>query len=283
MAEILKGAPVAAALTEQLAARAEALRSRGTVPTLAIVRVGERPGDVAYERGAMKRCEKVGIAVRQYLLPADAKQDELLRIIDEINRDEGIHGCLMFRPLPKHIDEAAACEALDVRKDVDCMTESSLAGVFTGSGKGFAPCTAQSVMELLKYYGIDPAGKKAVVVGRSLVIGKPVAMLLLAANATVTMCHTKTVDMPALCREADIVVAATGHAGMVTAEYTKPGQVIIDVGINEAADGNLVGDVDFSAVEPLVGAITPVPGGVGSVTTAVLCSHVIETAERAAK
>ena len=283
MAEILKGAPVAAALTEQLAARAEALRSRGTVPTLAIVRVGERPDDTAYERGAMKRCEKIGIAVRQYLLPADAKQDELLRVIDEINRDEGIHGCLMFRPLPKQFDEAEVCEALDVRKDVDCMTERSLAGVFTGSGKGFAPCTAQSVMELLKYYGIDPCGRRAAVIGRSLVIGRPVAMLLLAANATVTICHTKTADMPALCREAEILVAAAGNAGTVTPEFVNPGQTVIDVGINEAADGSLAGDADFEAVEPLVRAISPVPAGVGAVTTAVLCSHVIEAAERAAK
>ena len=283
MAEILKGAPVAAALTEQLAARAEALRSRGTVPTLAIVRVGERPDDVAYERGAMKRCEKIGIAVRQYRLPADAKQDELLRVIDEINRDEGIHGCLMFRPLPRQFDEAGICEALDVRKDVDCMTERSLSSVFTGSGKGFAPCTAQSVMELLKYYGIDPCGRRAAVIGRSLVIGRPVAMLLQAANATVTMCHTKTADMPALCREAEILVAAAGHAGTVTPEFVNPGQTVIDVGINEAADGSLAGDADFEAVEPLVRAITPVPAGVGAVTTAVLCSHVIEAAERAAK
>ena len=283
MAEILKGAPVAAALTEQLAARAEALRSRGTVPTLAIVRVGERPDDVAYERGAVQRCEKVDIAVRQYRLPADAKQDELLRVIDEINRDEGIHGCLMFRPLPRQFDEAGICEALDVRKDVDCMTERSLAGVFTGSGKGFAPCTAQSVMELLKYYGIDPCGRRAAVIGRSLVIGRPVAMLLQAANATVTMCHTKTADMPGLCREAEILVAAAGHAGTVTPEFVNPGQTVIDVGINEAADGSLAGDADFEAVEPLVRAITPVPAGVGAVTTAVLCSHVIEAAERAAK
>ncbi len=283
MAEILKGAPAANAITGQLIERANALKARGFEPALAIVRVGERPDDVAYERGAVKRCEKVGISVKHYVLPADATQDELLRVIDEINRDDGIHGCLMFRPLPKHFDEAEICEALDVRKDVDCMTERSLSGVFSGSGKGFAPCTAQSVMEILKFYGYDPAGKRAAVIGRSLVIGRPVSMLLMRANATVAMCHTRTVDMPTLCREAEILVAAAGHAGTVTPDFVNPGQIVIDVGINEAPDGSLVGDVDFEAVEPLVRAITPVPAGVGAVTTAVLCSHVIEAAERLAE
>ena len=280
MAEILKGAPVAAALTDELAARCAALKARGIAPALAIIRVGERADDVAYERGAIKRCEKVGIAVRQYLLPADTKQDELLRAIDGINADEGIHGCLMFRPLPRHLDEREICEALDVSKDVDCMTERSLAGVFTGAGRGFAPCTAQSVMELLRHYGINPARKRAVVVGRSLVIGRPVAMLLLAANATVTVCHSRTNRLEEFTRGADIVVAALGRARALDEDYFEPGQIVIDVGINDAGDGTLVGDVDFDSVEPLVDAITPVPAGVGSVTTSVLCAHVIEAAER---
>ena len=172
---------------------------------------------------------------------------------------------------------------MDVNKDVDCMTSLSLSGVFTGSGVGFAPCTAQSVIELLEHYGIELAGKRAAVIGRSLVIGKPVSMLLQERNATVTMCHTKTVDMPKICREADVLVAAAGHAETVTPEFTNPGQVVVDVGINAAPDGKLVGDVDFDAVAPLVAAITPVPAGVGSVTTAVLCKHVIEAAEKAAK
>ncbi len=280
MAEILKGAPVAAALTDELAARCAALKARGIAPALAIIRVGERADDVAYERGAIKRCEKVGIAVRQYLLPADTKQDELLRAIDGINADEGIHGCLMFRPLPRHLDEREICEALDVSKDVDCMTERSLAGVFTGAGRGFAPCTAQSVMELLRHYGINPARKRAVVVGRSLVIGRPVAMLLLASNATVTVCHSRTNRLEEFTRGADIVVAALGRARALDEDYFEPGQIVIDVGINDAGDGTLVGDVDFDSVEPLVDAITPVPAGVGSVTTSVLCAHVIEAAER---
>lgn len=283
MAEILKGAPVANALTERLKESVNALRARGVTPTLAILRVGERADDLAYERGAMKRCEKIGINVKHYVLDSNVSQTELLGVIDEINRDSGIHGCLMFRPLPKHIDQRAVCEALDVNKDVDCMTERSLCGVFTGSGVGFAPCTAQSVMEILKYYGYDLAGKRAAVIGRSLVIGRPVSMLLMRANATVTMCHTKTVDMPGVCCEADILVVAAGHAGTVDWTYVHPNQVVIDVGINVDADGKLCGDVNYDEVLPHVKAITPVPGGVGSVTTAVLCSHVIETAERAAK
>ena len=283
MAEILKGAPVAAALDERTSAAVQALKARGVTPTLAIVRVGENESDLSYERGAMKRCEKVGINVKHYVLDANVSQAELLGVIDEVNRDGGIHGCLMFRPLPKNIDQRAVCEALDVNKDVDCMTERSLCGVFTGSGVGFAPCTAQSVMEILKYYGCDPAEKRAAVIGRSLVIGRPVSMLLMRANATVTMCHTKTVDMPGVCREADILVVAAGHAGTVDWTYVHPNQVVVDVGINVDAEGKLCGDVKFDEVEPHVRAITPVPGGVGSVTTAVLCSHVIEAAERAEK
>lgn len=282
MAEILRGAPVADAISEKLAERCAALERRGVRPTLAIVRVGERPDDVAYERAALRRCERVGVAARLFMLPADAGRGELLRAIDEINGDGSVHGCLMFRPLPGHLDEAEARGALRPEKDVDGMTASSLAGVFTGSGEGFAPCTAQSVMELLHYYGIDPAGRRAAVIGRSLVIGRPVAMLLQAENATVTMCHTRTRELPELCRGAEILVAAAGCAGMVDAGFVNPRQVVIDVGVNAAPEGGLCGDVKFGEVEPLVRAIAPVPGGVGSVTTAVLCAHVVEAAERRA-
>lgn len=280
MARILKGAPVAAALTETLTARAAALAARGTVPTLAILRVGDRGDDLAYERGAMSRCAKIGVAVKQFLLPADCTRAQLLDAIRQINADPGIHGCLMFRPLPDKRMEAEACGLLSPEKDVDCMTAGALAGVFSGKGMGFPPCTAQACMEILDYYGVDCAGKRAAVIGRSLVIGKPAAMMLLAKNSTVTICHTKTADMPAVCREADILIAAAGRAGVVDAAYTNPEQVVIDVGINVDAQGNLCGDVDFSAVEPRVSAITPVPGGVGAVTTTVLAKHVIEAAEK---
>ncbi len=280
MAEILKGAPAAAAITEDLIARAEGLKAGGTVPCLAILRVGERADDLAYERGARKRCEKVGIAVRQFVLPADTEQAALMQAIGDINRDPAIHGCLMFRPLPRHLDEKAACGALAPAKDVDGITVGSMAKVFSGMGFGFAPCTAQSCLEILRYYGADPAGKRAVVIGRSLVIGRPVAMLLMSANATVTICHTRTRNMPEIVRDADIVVVAAGKAEAIGAEYFRAGQTVLDVGINwSETKQRLVGDVDFETVEPIVGAISPVPAGVGAVTTAVLCKHVIEAAE----
>lgn len=282
MAELWKGAPAAAALTEQLIPRAQALRERGIVPTLAIIRVGERPEDLSYERGAMKRCEKVGVAVRQFLLTAVSSQADLMDVIEEVNRDQSIHGCLLFRPLPRHMDEQAACAALDPAKDVDGITPGSLAAVFAGSGAGYPPCTAQACLELLDHYGYELKGKRAVVVGRSLVIGKPASMLLLGRHATVTICHTRTADLPAECRRADVLIAAAGKAGVVGASCLSPGQVVIDVGINADEEGNLVGDVDFAAAEPVVKAITPVPGGVGAVTTSVLARHVIEAAEKAA-
>ena len=281
MAELWKGAPVAAALTERLIPRAQALAEKGVTPTLAIVRVGERPEDLSYERGALKRCEKVGIAVRQYLLTSEATQADLMEVIEDINRDDSIHGCLMFRPLPKHMDEAAACAALSPAKDVDGITAGSLAAVFSGSGAGYPPCTAQACLEILDHYGYELKGRRAVVVGRSLVIGKPVSMLLLGRHATVTICHTRTADLAAECRRAEVLVAAAGKAGAVSAQCLAPGQVVLDVGINVDENGNLVGDVDFAAAEATVDAITPVPGGVGAVTTSVLARHVIEAAEKA--
>ena len=281
MAELWKGAPVAAALTERLIPRAQAPVEKGVTPTLAIVRVGERPEDLSYERGALKRCEKVGIAVRQYLLTSEATQADLMEVIEDINRDDSIHGCLMFRPLPKHMDEAAACAALSPAKDVDGITAGSLAAVFSGSGAGYPPCTAQACLEILDHYGYELKGKRAVVVGRSLVIGKPVSMLLLGRHATVTVCHTRTADLAAECRRAEVLVAAAGKAGAVSAQCLAPPQVVLDVGLNVDENGNLVGDVDFAAAEATVDAITPVPGGVGAVTTSVLARHIIEAAEKA--
>ena len=281
MAQILKGAPVAASLTEELTRRVSVLAERGITPKLAIVRVGERDDDLSYERGAEKRCAKVGIEVEKFLLPSDCSQQDLLDAIARVNADASIHGCLMFRPLPKTLDEQAACAALDPAKDMDCITEGSLFGVFAGRPKGFPPCTAEAVMELLRFYGYDLGGANVTVIGRSLVIGKPVSMMLQAANATVTMCHTKTRDVAAACKGSEVVVVAAGHMGTFDASCTAPGQTVIDVGINwDESAGKLAGDVDFDAVEPIVSAITPVPGGVGSVTTACLAKHVVEAAER---
>ena len=278
MAEYWKGAPVAQAMTERLAVRADQLKGLGIVPTLAIVRVGERPEDLSYERGAVKRCEKVGIRVKQFTLPKESSHGDLLAVIQQINADREIHGCLLFRPLPPQMDEAAICAALDPAKDVDGITAGSLAGVFTGSGVGYPPCTAQACMEILDYYGCDLAGKRAVVVGRSLVVGKPLAMLLLGKNATVMLCHTRTADLASECRRAEVLIAAAGHAKMIGRDHLAPGQLVLDVGINVDQEGNLVGDVDFAAAEELAAAVTPVPGGVGAVTTSVLADHVIQAA-----
>ncbi|MCI1998226.1 MAG: bifunctional 5,10-methylene-tetrahydrofolate dehydrogenase/5,10-methylene-tetrahydrofolate cyclohydrolase [Olsenella sp.] len=281
MSEALRGAPVAGAITERLAPQVRELVARGVTPTLAIVRVGERPDDLAYERGATKRAQKVGLGLRKVVLPADCDQARLMDAIRAVDDDPSVHGCLLLRPLPSPLDEEAACAALAPGKDVDCVTEGSLYGVFSNVPKGFPPCTAEAVIELLDHYGVGLDGACVTVVGRSLVIGRPLAMMLQARNATVTMCHTHTRDLAAACREADIVVAAAGHARTVGVECVRPGQVVVDVGINwDEAAGRLVGDVDFDAVASVVGGITPVPGGVGAVTTAVLAKHVVEAAKR---
>ncbi len=281
MTELLRGAPVAAAISEEVAARAASLAGRGVVPTLAILRVGQRPDDLSYERAAARRCEKVGVGVRRLALPEDAGTEVLLDAVCLVNKDPSIHGCLIMRPLPAHVDEAAVCAALDPAKDVDGVTAGSLYGVFAARPVGFPPCTAQAVLALLDHYGIRLSGARAAVVGRSLVIGRPVAMMLLARDATVTLCHTRTADLAAELRDADVVVVAAGHAGTVGADALRPGQVVVDVGINwDERSQSLVGDVDAAAADGVVRAITPVPGGVGSVTTAILARHVVEAAER---
>ena len=282
MAEVLKGAPVAAALNEKMAADAAALREAGIVPTLAILRVGARDDDLSYERGAIKRCGQVGVAVKQVVLPADVDSGTFFAALDALNRDEGVHGILMFRPLPSQLDGERARKTLAPEKDVDGCTDGSLAGVFTNTDLGFPPCTAQAAMEILRHYGIDPAGKRVAVIGRSLVIGRPVAMMLMHENATVTICHTRTADVPSITKEADIVIAASGQMECIGADYLSEGQVVIDVGIGWSEEKQkLCGDVRFDEAEPIVAAITPVPGGVGSVTTSVLVSHVVEAAKRA--
>lgn len=280
MAKLLLGKEVNLALQERIRSKAALLRGAGILPTLAILRVGERPDDLSYEKGAKKRMETLGIGCESIAFPADVSQEKLLAAVEELNRDERIHGVLMLRPLPGHLDERLICGALLPEKDVDAQTDASLTGVFTGNGVGFAPCTAQACMEILNHYGIDCTGRHAVVVGRSLIVGKPAAMLLLQKNATVTVCHTRTADLAAVTRRADILLAAAGRPGIIGAEHVSAGQTVIDVGIHVGADGKLCGDVDFDAVSPIVEAVTPVPGGVGSVTTSVLADHVAEAALR---
>ena len=280
MSRILDGKQVVAALNEKLLADVEQLKSKDIIPTLIILRIGENSEDIAYERSAVKRCETIGVRAKTFALPGDVSQDMLLEKIHEINNDPWAHGILLFRPLPKHIDDYLVRNTLSPSKDVDGVTDVSLAGVFANVKTGFSPCTAQACIEILDHFGIEITGKKAVVIGRSLVVGKPVAMMLLKKNATVTICHTKTADMPAVCRDADILIVAAGRAGIVGRDFFRAGQIVIDVGINIDDEGKLCGDVDFAEADSIVEAITPVPGGVGTVTTAVLIKHVIEAAKK---
>ena len=289
MAMRLLGKEVNEALVANLQARTAALQEKGVVATLGIIRLGENPSDLSYEKGATKRAEEVGVAVKNFILPETASKEEVLAVIDEVNADATIHGVLMFRPLPKHLkgDQDEICNRLDPKKDVDSMTHMSNAGVFEGQNLGFAPCTPAACMEILDHYKIDCTGKKAVVIGRSLVVGKPAAMMLMGKNATVTVCHTRTVDTAAICRDADIIISAAGVLNSLTKEFVRPGQIVIDVSMNWNPDkitskgkGGMSGDCVYDEVEPIVEAITPVPGGVGAVTTSVLMKHVIESAER---
>ncbi len=283
MARELRGAPIARELTAELAVRARRLREAGTVPRLVIIRAGESPDDLSYERAAQKRAEKVGVDASVRAFPTTVATDELLGEIERVNGDPLVDGCLVLRPLPAGVDERAVSRSLATEKDVDGMTPGSLATVFSGDGDGFAPCTAEAVIEILVRSGIRLSGARVAVVGRSLVIGRPVAALLTAQDATVTLCHTKTRELERACRESDVVVACAGAPRVIRADSVSPGQIVVDVGINwDAAEGRLVGDVAFDEVEPIVDAITPVPGGVGSVTTAILMKHVVEAAERRA-
>ena len=283
MAELLKGAPVAGAITRRNVQAVEELKSRGIEPTLAIIRLGEKPGDLSYEKGAMKRADKTGVKVKQFVFPEDMTEKKLISEIKKINADDSIHGVLMFRPLPAHIDEKAVCETLAPEKDMDGITSGSMAGVFMDTEIGYPPCTAEAVMEILDHYDVQLKGSKVTVFGRSLVIGKPVAMMLMGRHATITVCHSRTAidDFRDEGHNADVVVSALGRAKMIGSEILGSGQTVIDVGINVDEEGNLCGDVNFDEAEPEAAAITPVPGGVGSVTTAVLMKHVIQAAGRA--
>ncbi len=271
--EILKGLPVANAINEKLI---EELKGMDKVPHLAIIRVGERPDDMSYERGATKKMEKVGFDCTSYTFPADIDNETFQKEFDKINEDDNIDGILLLRPLPKHLDEKAIENRINPNKDLDGISPVNLAKVYAGDTTGFAPCTAEAVIEMLDFAGVDLTGKRVTVGGRSLVIGKPVTMLLMKKNARVTVCHTKTVDMPSVCRNAEIVVAAAGVAKMIDKSFISKDAIVIDVGINVDEDGSLCGDVNFDEVSELASILTPVPGGVGSVTTSVLAKHLMK-------
>ena len=288
MAKQLLGKEVTAALNAKMQARVEVLKEKGVEPTLAIVRCGENPSDISYEKGAMKRAELIGVTTKNILLPEDVTKDALIDEIEKLNADASVHGVLLFRPLPKHLkaDQSEIVNHLAPEKDVDCMTDLSNAGVYAGKDLGYPPCTPQACMEILAHYDIDLKGKNVVVIGRSLVVGKPAAMMLMGKNATVTVCHTKTVDVEAKAKAADIIVTSAGVLNSLTKDFVSPGQIVIDVSINwdptkKEGKGGIAGDAVFEEVEPIVDAITPVPGGVGSVTTSVLIEHVVSAAEKA--
>ena len=278
----LRGMPAAKAMLADLQERADRLGENGIVPKLTVVRVGAREDDLSYERGIYKRFEGAGAKVETIELPLTVTQDELEEVIKSLNNDMSVHGVLLFRPLPKSLDEIRIKSLLSEEKDVDCLTSANDAHLFAGDKKGYPPCTPQAVMEILEHYDIDLTGKKVTVVGRSMVVGKPVAMLLLAKNATVTICHTRTQNLQEECRKADIIVACAGVPKMITSDFVREGQVVIDVGIH-VVDDKLCGDVDYDSVSEIVDAITPVPGGVGSVTTTVLLKHTVMSAEKSLK
>ena len=285
MANLMTGAPVAQAIGERIRTHVERLNQQNIVPTLAIVRVGEDPADLSYERGLTKKAEALGVRIEKTVLPVDVEQEKLMAVIEEVNGNDSIHGCLLFRPLPGHLDGRAVMSALKPEKDVDAMTSGSMGGLVTKEETGFPPCTAEACLEILDFYNIPLERKNVVIMGRGMAVGMPTALLAIHRSATVTVCHSRTDRQRALelCRQADIIVAAVGRAGMIGAEYVSPGQTIVDVGINVNAEGKLCGDVDFEAVEPIVEHITPVPRGVGAVTSTLLMEHVVKAALRAAE
>lgn len=279
MAKLLLGKEVNEKLNQELINQVNALKDKGVNPMLAIMRVGENPSDMAYERGALKRAETIGVFAKQFTYDEKITTEQFLQEIKNINEDDKIHGALILRPLPKHIDDDAVRNALDPKKDMDGIGDMSMAGVYAGKPIGYPPCTAEAAIRILKHYDIPIAGKNICVIGRSLVIGRPVSMMLMKENGTVTICHTKTLGMAKIAQGADIIIAAAGVRSNVGAEFVCDDQVIIDVGINFTEEGKMCGDVDFDQVSDKVSAITPVPGGVGAVTTSILMSHVVEAAK----
>ncbi|TYP56649.1 bifunctional 5,10-methylenetetrahydrofolate dehydrogenase/5,10-methenyltetrahydrofolate cyclohydrolase [Thermosediminibacter litoriperuensis] len=275
MADIVSGKEVAEALKQKLVDEVDELKSNGIIPGLAIVLVGDRPDSLSYIKGAQKRCSEIGIDCRLVQLPADTSEEEFVSRIRQLNQDRSVHGILVMRPLPATISEDRVKYEISPLKDVDCFNPVNMAKVMSGEEGGFAPCTPSAVMEILDYYGIELTGKRVVIVGRSMVVGRPLSMMMLKRHATVTICHTRTVDLAKETSRAEILVAAAGKARMIKKDMVGSGAVVIDVGINFDENGKMCGDVDFEAVKELAGKITPVPGGVGSVTSTVLAKHVI--------
>lgn len=282
MAEILKGKVVADKIKEKMVERIEKLNDKGLEPYLAILRLGEDPSDISYEKGIIKSAEKLGIKTVIKEEKVSLKTEELVNIIEELNNDDKISGILVFRPLPKHIDEEIISKTISPEKDVDCMNPLNLAKIFEGDMSGFAPGTPKAAIEILINNDIDLEGKNVAVINRSLVVGKPLAMMLLEKNATVTICHSKTKDLDKITKDADIVMTALGRAKFLDEKYFNKDSIIIDIGVSMDEDGKMSGDVDFENVEGKVAKITPVPRGVGSVTNTVLLDNVVKGCEKRA-
>ena len=281
MGEIIKGKPVGDALSELLKIECEQLVKDGIQPKLAILRVGAKPNDLSYEKGALKKCETIGIKAEVTELPDGTTQDQYIEALEKLNNDSSVHGILTFRPLPEGIDEDVIKNVINPEKDVDCFSPMNTAKLMEGDKTGFPPCTPTAVVEILKHYNVPLKGANVVVLGRSMVVGKPVSMLLLGENATVTICHSKTQNLAKVCADADVLVAGVGRARMVTADYVKEGAVVIDVGINAKPEGGgICGDVDTDDVVGKASMVTPVPAGVGSVTTSILAKHVIKACKQ---
>lgn len=278
MATRIDGKAVAAKIRAQVAQDVEALKARGICPGMAVVLVGDDPASKIYVNNKKKACAETGIYSEEHLLPAETTQEELLALIEKLNADEKIHGILVQSPLPKHLDEKLVVEHIDPRKDVDAFHAYNVGKIMIGDFT-FLPCTPAGVIELIRSIGVPIEGKNCVVVGRSNIVGKPMAMLLLHNNGTVTICHSRTKNLAEICRGADILVAAVGKPKFITADMVKPGAVVIDVGMDRDENGKLCGDVDFDAVEPIASYITPVPGGVGPMTIAMLMKNAVRAAE----
>ncbi|NBG88596.1 bifunctional 5,10-methylenetetrahydrofolate dehydrogenase/5,10-methenyltetrahydrofolate cyclohydrolase [Isachenkonia alkalipeptolytica] len=276
MAKIIKGKPVADKITEELSKEIENIKAKGGQPKLATLRVGERGDDIAYERGATKRAEKIGIEVASVVLPGDITQEDFIEELQKLNKDASVNGILIFRPLPKQIDESMIKNIIAPEKDIDCFSPVNVGKMTEGDPTGFNPCTPSAVMEILDFYGVEIKGAEASVIGSSMVVGKPVAMLLLNRKATVRVAHSKTRDTAAVARQGEILVVGVGVPKMVKEDWVSEGAVVIDVGINVDDEGNMSGDVDFEKVQKKASMITPVPRGVGSVTTTVLAKHVLK-------
>ncbi|AYD40796.1 bifunctional 5,10-methylene-tetrahydrofolate dehydrogenase/5,10-methylene-tetrahydrofolate cyclohydrolase [Clostridium fermenticellae] len=276
MGAIIKGKPVADSISEGIILEVKELKERNIIPKLVAVRVGENESDLSYERGAFKRCSKVGIEMEVKKFPGSISEEEFIAEIKKLNDDKSVNGILVFRPLPKQLSEDNIKYIISPEKDIDCLSPINVAKLMENDNTGFVPCTPSAVMEILKYYNVDIAGKNVVIIGRSMLVGKPISILLLNENATVTICHSQTRDISMFSSKADIVIVGVGKANMIDESYIKEGAIVIDVGINICSNGKLCGDVNTDRCFNKASMITPVPSGVGSVTTSVLVKHVIK-------